>query len=133
MNEKPKLKLSLTSSDKLLNVISKVLLIFLWIAAIFFYFNLPDIIPTHFNFRGKPDRFGNKLTIFILAILGTIFYFGLSALIRRPHFFNYPVKITKENAAQQYGNATTTIRYLKSVCLAIFICINITCCAINKC
>ena len=47
-------------------------------------------------------------------------FFGLTILNMFPVIFNYPVKITQENALKQYTNATRLIRYLKLVIVLIF-------------
>lgn len=81
---------------------------------------LPDIIPTHFNDSGKADNYGNKSGIFILPVLATILYLGLTQLSRHPRIFNYPLRITVDNARQQYTIATRMIRFLKLSVLVIF-------------
>lgn len=83
---------------------------------------LPTIIPTHFNASGKPDDYGNKNSILLLPVLATLINFLLSWLNKRPHLFNYGVKVTLENAQQQYTQATRMLRFLK---LAIIIIVSI--------
>jgi len=55
-----------------------------YLAAI--YGSLPETIPTHFGFSGKPDHFGDKqslwITGIILAIVSLCVYFLLSNLYR---------------------------------------------------
>jgi uncharacterized membrane protein len=50
------------------------------------YNSLPEIIPTHFGFSGKPDGFGNKKTLWItgaiLPVVSIGIYFLLSNLYR---------------------------------------------------
>lgn len=62
-----------------------------------YYGDLPDEIPTHFGFRGMPDGFGNKGSIWGLPIIGIILYIGLSLL-------NYFVVLkNKPNSRSKYG------------------------------
>lgn len=65
---------------------------------------------------------GNRFTFFMLdadlykANAGVI---GMTIVNRFPHLFNYPVKITKENAFRQYANASRMMRYLKFISVVI--------------
>jgi uncharacterized membrane protein len=43
--------------------------------------NLPTTIPTHFNFQGDADGFGNKNEIFIFPILGLFLYLLFTGMI----------------------------------------------------
>lgn len=115
MEERPKIKPEQKPIDKLLNYIGLGILILSWVYVLFHYATLPETIPTHFDHNGEIDGHGNKLTLFLLPIIGTIVYFGLGSLNNYPHIFNYAVKITAENAAQQYSAATRALRYIKTV------------------
>lgn len=118
--ERPVLKIKRTLTDKLLEVGGWVILALLWVVLILKYTNIPDTIPTHYNITGKPDGFGNKTTIFLLPILGTILFVGMTILNNFPHIFNYPTKITNQNAERQYTIATKLIRYLKFIIILTF-------------
>lgn len=88
-----------------MNLISKVLLIvasclpFIYLATV--YQQLPAIVPVHFNFEGKPDRFDEKSTLIfttsLLSAIGIGCYFLLKYLPKidpkktagqSPEFFN---------------------------------------------
>ena len=47
--------------------------------------------------------------IWVVPILAGITYFSLRIIRRGPHQFNYPVKITAQNAEKQYQLAQTMI------------------------
>ena len=113
METRPKINVSLSPLDKILESIGKLLFIIIWGLTLFVFFKLPTIIPTHFNASGKPDGFGNKLTILILPIIATLLYFGLTKLNQHPHAFNYINSITEDNAEKQYTIATRMLRVLK--------------------
>ena len=83
-------------------------------------FELPEIIPTHYNATGKADGFGNKSNILVLPIISTVLFIGLTTLNKYPHIFNYPIEITEQNALHQYTNATRMMRVLKLVIVVIF-------------
>ena len=122
LNMETRIKLKLTHSplDKKLELASKIVLIVMWGLTLFAFLKLPATIPTHFNASGQPDDYGNKLTLLILPILGTMIYFGLTQLNKYPHIFNYLTKITAENAEKQYRIATRMLRFLKLSVLLIF-------------
>jgi uncharacterized membrane protein len=120
-NRPPKIKLTLTLADKVMEVISWVLLLVLWAAALLIYSSLPETIPTHFNASGAVDSYGSKSAIFILPIVGSAVFLLLTIVNFIPGSFNYAVAITPENAERQQRNATRLIRSLKCVLLSIFI------------
>lgn len=120
MESRPKIKADLTTLDRLIEVAGWLALSLIWIITLFYYRNLPETIPTHFNAAGVADDFGPKITLFLLPSIGTILFIGMTILNRYPHVFNYPVKITPENALKQYTMATRLVRVLKLAVLVIF-------------
>ena len=44
----------------------------------------------------------DKVTIWIMPAVAAIIFAVLTAVSRYPHTFNYPVRITSENARRQY-------------------------------
>ena len=120
MNKRPRIKLQLKQTDKILEVVGWVSVFGIWALPLINYFDLPEIIPIHFNGAGKADEFGNKTHIFILPIISTLLFIGLTTLNKHPHIFNYPNQITKENALDQYTNATRMMRVLKLVIVLLF-------------
>lgn len=74
---------------------------------------LPDSIPTHFNFAGDADGWGGKGGLFILPAVAGGLYALLTALSFVPHIWNYPVRITEENAERQYKLGRTFVAVLK--------------------
>lgn len=66
------------------------------------YPSLPEVVPTHFDFRGEPDDFGGRSSVLWLAGIMT----GLAVLIAwlstKPHILNYPGDVTEKNAQAVY-------------------------------
>ena len=120
METRPKINVSLSPLDKILESTGKLLIIIIWGLTLFVFLKLPTVIPTHFNASGQPDGFGNKLTILILPIIATLVYFGLTKLNQHPHTFNYISSITEDNAEKQYTIATRMLRVLKIALLIVF-------------
>jgi uncharacterized membrane protein len=113
METKPKIKIESTIIDKFLELLGWLTIIILWVLTIWSYFKLPDIIPIHYDSFGNPDDYGNRLTIFILPLVASVIFAGMTIINKYPHIFIYPVDITKENALKQYTNATRLLRFLK--------------------
>jgi uncharacterized membrane protein len=120
MGERPKIKLNLTITDKIIEYTGWAILIATWVLAILSFSDLPESIPTHFNGAGEADGFGGKNNIFVLPIVGTIVFIGMTLLNKNPHIFNYPKTITNQNALSQYSNATRMIRVLKLILVLVF-------------
>lgn len=120
MEARPKIKLPLSQFDKTLEISGKCIIMLLWILTAVAFFKMPDTIPTHFNALGQADNYGNKGTIFVLPIIATILFIGLTALNHYPQIYNYPEKITEENAVYQYSRATRMIRFLKLIMAILF-------------
>jgi uncharacterized membrane protein len=115
MNQRPKIKIELSASDKTIELIGWFALFAIWVLTIVSYSKLPETIPTHYNGAGEVDRFGKKINILILPLLATFFFIGITLLNKFPHIFSYPKKINKDNALEHYTNLTKMNRYIKLV------------------
>ncbi len=120
LNKRPRIKPVLTTTDRLVETIGWLVLLATWILILRNYAELPGSIPIHFDATGQPDAYGDKGNILIPPLIAVILYAGLTLLNKFPHLFNYPVKITVDNAARQYRMATRMIRYLKLIVVLIF-------------
>lgn len=72
------------------------------IALLVAYPTLPEVVPTHFNFAGEPDAWGEPWNALVLAGVWLLLAVGLAVLSRHPRIFNYPVPLTEENAQRLY-------------------------------
>lgn len=116
----PKLKIALDLIDKIIESIGIVALLMLFLIPLMYYGELPNSIPSHFDIHGEVDAYSNKSILWLLPMIGLITYIGLAFLNRYPHIFNYPKKITIENAAYQYKMATRFIRSLNTLIIGLF-------------
>lgn len=119
-NPRPRIKLPLSSFDQVIEFIGLAFLVFLIILPLRYYSDLPVRIPVHFNASGAPDGYGSKTTLFLLPAIGLVLWLAMTILTRFPHIFNFPVKITPENAEVQYRLATRMMRILKTLILIMF-------------
>ncbi len=119
-NLQPELKPVLTAGDRMIETVATFFFIAIWGLVLLYYSKVPDVVPTHFDATGKPDAFGDKTTLWFLPILSTVLFAGMTIINNYPHIFNYPVKISPENALRQYTIATRLVRILKCVIMMLF-------------
>ena len=84
MKNKPKVKLRLSTVDKLLEAVSLIILLIIWGIVFFNYSNLPQTIPTHYNASGQADAFGGKEEIWKPLIVLTILFIVLTFFNKFP-------------------------------------------------
>lgn len=123
---RPKIKVAYKPLDIIIESTAISLFIFLIIYTIIMYQGLPDTIPTHFNFKGEVDNYGNKSTLFLLPIIGVATYILLFVVNRYPHIHNYMVDITEENALKNYRFSTRIVRYTNLFVALVFAIIQYT-------
>ncbi len=82
--------------------------------------DLPERIPIHFNAKGEADGFGSKNTIWFLPVLTAVMAAILNFVSTIPHIYNYPSKITEENAPRQYAIASRMMVSLNFFIAVIF-------------
>ena len=129
---RPKLKPVSTKFDLILEIAAFLFFLAIWLLPIFAYQILPETIPTHYNLKGEIDDWGSKGTIFILPAIGLVLYIGLTVLNKYPHVFNYPTKVTEDNALQQYSKATRWMRIIKLIVVMLFFAIEWQICNTNE-
>ncbi len=112
---RPRIKIKPTKVDKIIDIISLSVVVAIWAVVSFYYAKLPEIIPIHFNANGIADGYGSKNHILLLPIIATVFFVGLYLLNRVPHIHNYTIKITPENAPEEYTKSTKLIRYVNLI------------------
>ena len=120
IRKRPKIKIGITLFDLIIEIAGLVALLTLWIVLMVNYSGLPDAIPLHFNGAGQVDHFGGKNSIFILPVIATVLFAGMTILSRFPHVINYPVRITEKNAFLQYRNMARMVRCLTLTIILFF-------------
>lgn len=97
------------------------LIILLWWITVKNYKILPAVIPTHFDFEGKADRFGNKKFIYLMPVFGVVAYVGFLIVLNYPEAVNFPVKITDQNKDNQISIMMFFMKWLLTLVLIIFL------------
>ena len=116
--KQPRINLEPTWFDRVLDGLSFTAMILMWVIVVVEYPNLPERIPIHFDLKGNIDNYRSRHTIFLLPAIISVVITGMTFLNRHPHIFNYPVKITDENAFSEYSRATRLIRVVKLIIVA---------------
>ena len=120
IRKRPKIKIGFTLFDLIIETAGIVTILSMWILLMVTYSGLPDTIPIHYNGFGKVDGFGEKGNILKLSVTATVLFAGMTILGRFPKIFNYPVRITENNAFLQYRNMARMIRCLKLAIVLVF-------------
>lgn len=103
------------------DVLNLVLVLFIWIYTLRMFKKLPEKIPTHFDFEGKPDHFGSKKYAFFMPVFGLIALILLTIFTRHPEGANYPVELTKANNEIQYFIMILFTKWLLFLVLLLFL------------
>ncbi|MGV8091290.1 MAG: DUF1648 domain-containing protein [Mangrovibacterium sp.] len=124
MDKRPRIPIKLTPTDYFFEIIGVIGIVCLIFLPIYFLNDLPNQIPKHFNALGQVDSYGNRRIIWLLPTIGLVLYAGLTVLNKFPFAFNYPTKVTNENAERLYTLGTRTVRLLKVVVVLSFAFLN---------
>lgn len=116
----PKIKIPLDGIDIVIESLSAAALLLLLIYPAYYYGQLPEYIPSHFNVSGDPDDFSSKGSIWFLVTIGAFSYVLFLVLGKFPYLYNYAKKITEQNAEGQYRIATKMMRLLNLIILLMF-------------
>jgi uncharacterized membrane protein len=122
--KRPRINLKWTFWDVILECAGWFALLLFWIILVASYHQVPANVPTHFDLLGKPDAFGHKSQLFVLPIVTSALFFGLTWLNKFPHIFNFPIEINEQNAEIQYRLSTRFLRWLKGWIVLLFLMIS---------
>ena len=87
-------------TDKLLELIGVLALVFMIGMPIMYYTDLPEIIPRQFKFDGEPTGEGSKVVIWWVLLTGLVLY---SALFILERFIRMNKKIHEDEVAHELG------------------------------
>lgn len=121
---RPKIEVQPTPTDISVELLSFFALITQMVLMAYYYPKLPEIVPTHFGFTGKPDAWGSKSMLWLTPVISVVIYGVFTVINRYPHTFNYPVEVTTENAQRLYTIAVSMIRWMKLESILIFLAID---------
>ncbi len=98
-----------------------ILLIFLTFMYVFAVWpELPDQLPTHYNFAGEVDGWSGRSSIWLLPVLSAVIFATTSLSMFFPKYINLPVRITDENRRRVIHEALLMMGFLKLIMIAMF-------------
>lgn len=106
---------------RVLTILGGVMLLTATIFVLVKWQQLPDQIPTHFNFAGEADSYGGKGAIVFEAAMGWSVFILLTVLVKFPKIWNMPVKVTPENSARLYGITRAMLEIVKLLSTLLFV------------
>ena len=117
---RPVLDIPRSSLEGALNGVALAALIYMLIVLLTNWARLPEIVPSHFGASGEADGMGSRATLWILPGSTAALIVGFAILRRFPHRFNYPWKITLENAERQYALAIHLLAVIEAEIAVMF-------------
>jgi len=118
--KRPKVKIERDLIDWVTHGLTMAFLVFLILSSLYYISMLPDNIPTHFNVKGVANNYSSKYSLWLTPAIALSIYILMVALNRIPEVFNYPIKITPENARKQYTLGTKVVRVVNLDCMLLF-------------
>ena len=90
---------------------------------IFFFIRWPLIegtIPTHFNFSGQPDAWGDKSSLLVVLIISLVIYLLITAVELFPRLWNFPVALTDNNRQTLVAMSLDLLIMIKLLVVLVF-------------
>ncbi len=90
------------------------------IMTVYYWPYMPEIVPSHFDASGQVNGWSSRSSMLALPIIGVFMVVLMEVLCRFPKIYNYPVKITPDNAARQFLLARTLLKYIAAMIACLF-------------
>jgi Domain of unknown function (DUF1648) len=121
--DRPRVHVDWTPFDRGMLLAAIVATLGSWLVLAAAWSALPERIPIHFDLGGQPNGWGGRGQGILLPAVGTLMLVLLGVLARFPRLYNYPWRITPDNAAVQYRLArhfmVLLLAYLEALFLAM--------------
>lgn len=117
--KQPKIDLPKTRFEQIFDAISITVFLLSIIYLVSVFGSLPDEVPGHFNGSGEADRWGSKMELWILPLVGGGLWLLMTAVSKYPHTFNY-LNLREDNIEAQYKNARLMMNVLKNAIVLFF-------------
>jgi uncharacterized membrane protein len=117
---RPKLDVSISPTERVLGLVAAAGVLLSVLIVLNHWADLPARIPTHFGPSGRPDAWGPKWSLLALTGLTIALFAGLTIARRFPHTYNYPWRITEENAPRQYALARSLLAWINLEVVSLF-------------
>ena len=104
----------------IMNIIGVLALLGSTLFVIIMWSQIPDQIPTHYNFAGEADGYGGKGSLIFMMVLAWFVFILITVLMRFPNTWNMPVKVTAENKARLYSITRAMLEVIKMLVSLLF-------------
>ena len=104
----------------IMNIIGVLALLGSTLFVIIMWSQIPDQIPTHYNFAGEADGYGGKGSLIFMMVLAWFMFVLITVLMRFPNTWNMPVKVTAENKARLYSITRSMLEIVKMLATLLF-------------
>ena len=104
----------------IMNIIGVLALLGSTLFVIIMWSQIPDQIPTHYNFAGEADDYGGKGSLIFMMVLAWFVFILITVLMRFPNTWNMPVKVTEENRSRLYAITRAMLEVLKIFTTILF-------------
>ena len=104
----------------IMNIIGVLALLGSTLFVIIMWSQIPDQIPTHYNFAGEADGYGGKGSLIFIMVLAWFMFILITVLMRFPNTWNMPVKVTAENKARLYSITKAMLEVIKMLVSLLF-------------
>jgi uncharacterized membrane protein len=81
---------------RLIEIITLSAVVLTALIVVYTYHDLPESIPAHFSFSGKPDAYNGKESIWLIPVMNVIIYIVLSSITLLVRLLKRPDEITTE-------------------------------------
>jgi uncharacterized membrane protein len=109
-----------TGFHKGIKIVTLAVLIAMIIYPVLMWNTLPDKLPMHYNAAGEIDRFGSRVELLILPVIGILMYGLLTLVTSFPSTWNIPVTITRENRIRVYQCTKSMLVLMKLEVVVLF-------------
>jgi uncharacterized membrane protein len=113
-------KLPSTRFHKVVEMITLVILMTMIISPMVLWRTLPSKLPMHYNALGEIDRWGSKLELVIMPVIGLLMYGFMTLVSAFPSAWNMPVTITRENRSRVYQCTKSMLVLMKLEVIVLF-------------
>lgn len=119
MKKQPAMNIPKSSLAKFLDWVTVLIFLAVVIYLITQFSALPDRVPGHYDGEGNVDRWGSKMELWILPVVGAMLWIPMTVLERYPHLFNY-LNLREDNIEVQYRNGQMMMNVLKNQSVLLF-------------
>lgn len=109
-----------THYHKIANTVMVFCLAGTFLCLFFFWPEIPQLIPAHYNFAGVIDRWDDKRSLWLLPVIALIMYAGMTILEHFPQAWNTGITVTEENRAAVYRTLKDLLITTKLMVVLIF-------------